>query len=227
MYWYEQNPAETFRITDEVVDVAYAISCRCLPVDHAHDLRQALHQILPWLAEEGGAGIHPLHGAESGNGWTRPENPGDLLYLSRRTRLTLRLPRHRIDEAGALTGRELEIAGHRLVVGANSVRPLSPITTIFARHVVIGAQADEQAFLAAVVQQLGEMGIRPKKMLCGMEKVIATPPGGLRTRSLMLADLTVEESVRLQQRGLGPERQLGCGLFIPHKGVDEVRGAEH
>ncbi len=226
MYWSEQNSAENYRITDDVVDVVFAISCRCLPVDHAHALRQALQEALPWLADDERAGIHPLHGAESGNGWMRPDNPDDLLYLSRRTKLTLRLPGHQVGDAGALSGRTIDIAGHPLAVGACTVRLLSPITTIFARHVVIGEEGDERAFLAETVKRLGGMDVRPKKILCGMEKIIATPDGGMRTRSLMLADLTVDESVRLQQRGLGPERQLGCGLFIPHKDVDEVRGAD-
>jgi len=39
----------------------------------------------------------------------------------------------------------------------------------------------------------------------------------------MIADLEVEESLRLQQKGLGPYRYLGCGLFIPHKGIDDIR----
>ncbi|MDA8420960.1 MAG: type I-MYXAN CRISPR-associated protein Cas6/Cmx6 [Pseudomonadota bacterium] len=226
MYWTEQTTSETYRITDDVVDVVFAISCRCLPVDHAQALREGLQRALPWLAAEEGAGIHPLHGAESGNGWMRPDNPDDLLYLSRRTKLVLRLPKQRVADAGVLSGREIEIMGNRLAVGASSIRPLSPITTIFSRYVVMGGPGDEQVFVADIVRQLGEMGIRPKKMLCGMEKAIATPQGGLRARSLMLADLSVDESVRLQQRGLGPERQLGCGLFIPHKDVDEVRGTE-
>jgi hypothetical protein len=59
-------------------------------------------------------------------------------------------------------------------------------------------------------------------MLCGIEHLIHTPSRPVRTRSLMLADLTVEESVRLQQSGLGPLRQLGCGLFLPHKGISEL-----
>jgi hypothetical protein len=42
----------------------------------------------------------------------------------------------------------------------------------------------------------------------------------------MLADLTAEESVRLQEQGLGPLRQMGCGIFIPHKGIDAVKKAE-
>jgi hypothetical protein len=42
----------------------------------------------------------------------------------------------------------------------------------------------------------------------------------------MVADLAPDESVLLQRRGLGPLRHMGCGIFIPHKGIDSVRGAE-
>jgi hypothetical protein len=38
----------------------------------------------------------------------------------------------------------------------------------------------------------------------------------------MLADLSTDESIRLQQQGLGPRRLMGCGIFIPHKGIDAV-----
>ena len=34
------------------------------------------------------------------------------------------------------------------------------------------------------------------------------------------------EPVRLQQHGLGPHRAMGCGIFIPHKGIDAVKQAE-
>ena len=226
MYWSDSQSDESVTIPDDVVDAVFAISCRCLPVDHAHALRQALLAALPWLAEEQEAGIHPIHGAESGNGWMRPDRPEDLLYLSRRTKLTLRLPKHRIEDVARLSGVTLDIAGHALVVAASTVRALSPITTIFARYVALDAGADEEAFLAAAMAQLHGLGIKPKKMLCGIEKSIATPDGNVRTRSLMVADLSMEESIRLQQHGLGPLRQLGCGLFIPHKDIDEVRRAQ-
>jgi CRISPR/Cas system CSM-associated protein Csm4 (group 5 of RAMP superfamily) len=39
----------------------------------------------------------------------------------------------------------------------------------------------------------------------------------------MLASLTPDESLRLQQHGLGPHRTMGCGIFIPHKGIDAVK----
>ena len=60
-------------------------------------------------------------------------------------------------------------------------------------------------------------------MLPGKITVIDTPDGPLATRSLMLADLSAEESLRLQQRGLGHGRYFGCGLFIPYKGIKAVK----
>jgi CRISPR-associated protein Cas6 len=106
------------------------------------------------------------------------------------------------------------------------LRPLSPISTIFSRYVVSAEQGeDENAFLARVLQELQSMGIKPKKMLCGIEKVLATPERPIRTRSLMIAELTAPESVKVQQLGLGPWRHLGCGLFLPHKDIKEVKQA--
>jgi len=43
----------------------------------------------------------------------------------------------------------------------------------------------------------------------------------------MLAELSLEESVRLQQRGLGSHRSMGCGIFLPHKGISAVKNMEN
>ncbi len=223
MYWQEAKENERYVVPDDIVDVVYSIDCRALPVDHAYALSLAIQQALPWFAEEKHAGLHTIHVAESGNGWMRPDRADALLYLSRRTKLTLRLPKHRLDDAGKLTGRTLDVGGNRLQVEKSVVRPLSPITTVFSRYIVTREGADEDGFLRDAMALFREMGVQPKKMLCGMEHVIATPDRLIRARSLMLADLTVEESVKLQQQGLGPERKLGCGLFIPHKDIREIK----
>ena len=224
MYWEADKQGEQrYVVPGDVVDVCYSIRCRALPVDHAHALHQALRGALPWLDDEALAGIHTIHVAESGNGWIRPENANDLLYLSRRTKLVLRVPRHRLQDAGSLSGRSLDVAGHPLEVGESSVRPLSSLTTLFSRYIVASDNDDENSFMQSALQQLQALGIRPKKMMCGLGRLIRTPDKIIHTRSLMLADMEVEDSVKLQQHGLGPWRQLGCGLFIPHKDISEVR----
>lgn len=222
MYWQEETkPNERPAVPDDVVDVVYSISCRCLPVDHAWALSRALDSVLPWLAQEPEAGMHAVYVPEAGNGWMRADAPGALMYPSRRARFLLRLPRARVSQALALAGRILDVGGYALEVQKASVRPLSAITTLLARYVLSEA-LDEPGFLAWAHAQLALLGVHPKKMLCGKERDITTPEGRRRARSLMLADLAVEESVRVQQHGLGPHRRLGCGLFLPHKGIREV-----
>ena len=66
------------------------------------------------------------------------------------------------------------------------------------------------------------MGIEVSKMICGKSGMIRTDEGNIFTRALMIADLQADESVRLQQHGIGDARLLGCGLFVPHKGIDAV-----
>lgn len=225
MFWQQTTQQHRYVVPDDVVDVAFSMTCRALPVDHAWALSEAVTQVLPWLVEDPRAGVHTIHVADSGNGWMRPQAPDDLLYPSRRTKLVLRVPRERIEDSRALSDRTLDVAGHELRVGSGAVRPLSEITTIFARYVVAEGDDSESAFLTAMHAELRRLGIEPKKMLCGIERALHTPQRRIRTRSLMLADLSVEESVRLQQGGLGPLRHRGCGLFIPHKGIRELHEA--
>ncbi|KPK71635.1 MAG: hypothetical protein AMJ84_05895 [Acidithiobacillales bacterium SM23_46] len=221
MYWQETSH-ETKAVRDDVIDVAFSIACRTLPVDHAWVLSRAVLEVLPWLAEEGGAGVHTIHVAESGNGWMRPEGGDALLYLSRRTRLTLRVPRRRLEDTRRLSGHRLDIDGHSLAVGEGAERALATNPAVFARYIVTEGAVDESAFLAQAHAALRAMGVSPRKMLCGIEHTIRTPDAALRTRSLMVADLSPEESVALQAEGLGPERTLGCGLFLPHKDIREI-----
>lgn len=206
----------------DIVDVVFAIACRSLPVDHAYALQQAIEDALPWFAQEPRAGLHTVHGAASGSGWMRPEGAGALLQLSHRAKLALRLPRHRLDDAAALLGRTLQVAGWPLRVEKMALRPLSRITTLFARCVVLDAP-DEAAFVSAATGELGALGIRAERMVCGRVTPVATPERTYQARSLMLAGLTLGQSLLLQQSGLGAGRKLGCGLFIPHKDIADLR----
>lgn len=224
MQWEEDVEDSEIQVSDDIVDLAFALNSGALPVDHAYALSSAVKEVLPWLEseEEEGAGLHLIHGAGTGNGWQRPESADDVIYISRRTRLTLRLPRHRIDDARALTGAVLDINGHELRIGKSDVRLLSTLTTIYARYIVADERQDEEAFIQDVVEQLRARGFRIKKALCGRVNRFSLPDGQLFTRSLMLADISVEDSIRLQQEGLGPMRSMGCGLFIPHKSINHL-----
>ena len=198
MFWTEDNEAvEEFSVPDDVLDVAFTIKCRTLPVDHAWSLSSRLLEVLPWLEEEEQAGVHLIHGAASGNGWYRPEEtPNALLHLSRRARLRLRLPRHRLDDACELSGKTLDIGGHALRVGASEVHRLNALPTLFSRYVITREAVDEEEFLQQALERLEKLGIDCRKLLCGITHTFAFPDGPVFTRSLMVADLKPEHSDR-------------------------------
>jgi CRISPR-associated protein Cas6 len=219
MFWQEEEDEERFVVPDNVLDLLFKIKCPTLPIDHAWALSQAIQQALPWFADEPKAGLHLIYGADSGNGWERPSGNDQLLYLSRRTPLILRLPNSRIEDAGVLTGQSLDIDGHNLEIGKSHTRLLGMTTTLYCRHLIADENQSEDAFLQNSVDQLRALKLRFKKILCGKGEQFATPDGPLTTKSLMVAGLTLDDAVTLQEEGLGPQRTRGFGLFNPHKTV--------
>ncbi|MES9991151.1 MAG: type I-MYXAN CRISPR-associated protein Cas6/Cmx6 [Candidatus Thiodiazotropha sp.] len=219
IHWQEDEDEEQFVVPENVVDLIFKINCSSLPVDHAWSLSEAIHNELPWFTEETQAGLHLVYGAESGNGWERPSDGGDTLYLSRRTPLILRLPKERVDDAEALSGKILDIEGNKMEVGAAHSRFLAMTNTLYCRHLVCEAKQSEEAFLQSAVESLQDLNLRFKKVLCGKGGGFASPDAVISTRSLMVAGLSLDDAVTLQEYGLGPLRNRGFGLFVAHKTV--------
>ena len=224
MRWADASSPDVAAGDAGAVDVAFRLSGTWLPADHAGALRSAVVNVLPWLEDDPAAGIHSIHGAASGNGWERPGGePGDMLMLSRRTRLVLRVPIGRAGETAALGGRRLDIGGCELATGARQMRALRPAGTVFARYVVDEEGADEERFVERVASELEGRSVTARKLLCGRSHRIESAGKAYLARSLLIADLRPEESLAVQCRGLGPGRLLGCGLFVPHKDIGPVR----
>lgn len=202
------------RVTDDevgVVDVVFGVGGKSLPGEHAYALWQATALWLPWLGVEPEAGIHRLRTAPTGYG---------VALLANRAKLTLRVPQRRLPDALTLAGRTLEVAGSPLAVGTGAARPLRPWATLHAEHVAAGA-GGEAGFQDEVAQWLRARGIgcafitgRRRQVMAGEREVIGF--------SVVLHGLTAEASLRVQCEGMGADRALGCGIFIPHKSIAAV-----
>ncbi|MDH5731631.1 MAG: type I-MYXAN CRISPR-associated protein Cas6/Cmx6, partial [Gammaproteobacteria bacterium] len=170
-------------------------------------------------------GAYVVLAAEEGNGWIGSDDPDEIIYLPRRTKIIIRVHSDQKDEVKQLSGQVLRLKEHEIEIGDSSERLFSTLTTIYARHVVSDCE-DESEFLVETGHALKAMNVRAKKLLCGKLRCIRTPQGELKTRSLMLADLDIEDAIKLQQDGLGAYRELGCGVFVPHKSIKKVGGDE-
>ncbi len=200
LYWQEVDEAEPQYRSKSIVDMAFRIDCSHLPVGHAYSLLTSLESFLPWFSTAENTGIHAIHGAESGNGWQRPEgHGGGVIHPSRRVRLILRIPRDRISQCTGLSGQTLTVADAE-----------------------VSEDEKEQRFLDRIDEELTELNVSVPKRLPGRLSKINTPRGELLARSLMLADIPAADSIRIQETGLGKARTLGCGLFVPHKSISAV-----
>jgi CRISPR-associated protein Cas6 len=192
-------------------DLRFALHGERLPADHGQALAEAVTEQLPWLAEERAAGIHAVRGASMG---------GDLLGISRRARLVLRLPRTRLDDALALAGRSLRLGGETLRVGPGKPWPLTSSDTVYARLVIAGP-AEEQPFAEALGALLRACGAACEVVL-GKPRALATRAGVRHGFSVLLHGMTPDASLRLQERGLGELRLQGCGIVVPYKSIAAV-----
>jgi len=193
------------------VDLIFSIRGTSIPRDHGFALWRELRTCLPWLDAEDFAGIHAIRGA--------PAND-EMLLLTQRTKLVLRLPRARVADAQSLQGRQLDLGGYVLQIGASRQRPLLAFATLYSQLVCTGSD-DELEFHRDIAAQLGQLDVACK-FICGKQRALRAEQTELRGYSLMLHDLALEQSTFLQQVGLGEHRKLGCGIFVPHKSIAAV-----
>ena len=207
-----------------VIDLAFTIEGDCLPQAYALPLYEALSAELPWLAGEPLVGVHAIRAPLTTQGWV----------LSRRARLTLRLPAIRESAARELSGRCLRLGERELRVGVASVKSISAFGTLRAGLVIgdleaassdqsgenaaAGELANEELFMAHIDRLLGAMGVEAE-LICGKPGAIDVGGRLVPGFALALHELSPSASVLLQARGLGAARHLGCGLFLPHKAI--------
>ena len=231
-FWEEDFETAADMVSDEIVDLTFRIECKALAIDHGWALSRSILKLLPWIADEPNTALHQILVAESGNGWLAPDSGDEITYPSRRTRLTIRLPNKRV----AATTTTLNDTKITLDTGAiesvitlrkPALKPLSKISTIYSRFAIFHPEESENQFLGRIKSELNERGINPKKMLCGRKNIIkgegvSSINGEIVTHSLMLAELSFAESLALQKRGLNEGKDFGCGIFLPHKGIEDL-----
>lgn len=212
MYSPEWEAIKDFDYTPSMADAQFDLEGLEIPADHGFALYKELLRCLPWLAGTPEVGVHPVHGAPSG----RNEN----LVINRRVKLLLRLPVERLEDARALVGQVIDPGAGPLKIGALKQRQMTPFQTLYSHFAVMGTE-DEAEFLDRAKAELAAKDIHCG-LICGKKRRMATPEGIVWGYSLMLHDVTLLQSLKIQEEGLGLHRGYGCGIFIPHKSIKEV-----
>ena len=209
--WLEDKDVGSEVENAAVTDIQFEIQGNRLPKDHSYALFLELSRLLPWLATEEMVGIHAIHGSDIGQG---------ELILNRRAKLVVRVPKTRSSDLMALTGGCIRIGENDLTIGKGKARSLSLHIPLYAHCVTTGSD-EEVAFAKDVIRLLDEMRVSCR-FICGRRQIITTATGKASGYSLMLHDLPLEQAIMVQEVGLGSNRTIGCGIFIPHKSINAL-----
>jgi CRISPR-associated endonuclease/helicase Cas3 len=203
-----------------VTDLSFVLVGTTIPLDHGYSLFSALCRVVPELHGAVGVGVHPIRGQQTAPG---------VLSLTRWSRLKIRLPAEQIAPYIAVAGKELDLDGHRVRVGIPQVESLIAAPNLAARLVTFKHALLPEIFEADVRRELDRMGIAGKPalvpatnpMFAGqpLRRVLRIKDKRVVGYALRVMGLTVQESMRLQEEGLGGRRRMGCGVFVPMKEV--------
>jgi CRISPR-associated protein Cas6 len=211
------------------IDLIFPANGSAIPRDHGYALYGAISRIVPAVHQSKEVGIFPIRGTSAGDG---------TLLLNERSSVRLRLPAERLPALLPLAGKALELDGHRLRLGVPHVAALIPAPALSCSFVlikladkgspIVGGIVTPDAFLAAARRKLIEMNIQAEP---GLHKIRTGPRADQARRRVMrvkdqthvgfamiVQGLTAEESIKLQEEGLGGRRLMGCGLFLPVRG---------
>ena len=191
------------------IDVRFLIYPRGKPIpeDHGFSIYSAISRILPELHQMKDYGILPICGIQIGNG---------TIALTENSRLTIRIDSERIGEILPLAGKSIGLGQTFLQIGVPTVHPLIPSKSLRCRLATIKGFMERDEFIKAVRRQLDTLEISssvtieartPRTLLIHDKRVVGF--------ELFLYDLNAEESIQVQENGIGGRRKMGCGLFLP------------
>ncbi len=211
--WQEEEEKKPIADSSDMAELSFSVDCKELPYDHAYELSSEILKLVPEIKNDNRNAIQTLHGPMSGNGWVRPDS--ENIPLSKRAKLIMRINKNQINDIKDIEGKEIRLFGNTLKIGSSKVKNFLVVKDLFCRFVMSDHKTSEEDFLNI-------LNINIRKALCGRSMVISFGKKTLYTRSLMIADLSKEESLKLQEEGVGDKKLYGCGIFLPHKSIDAV-----
>lgn len=179
-----------------------------IPADHGYLLYSALSRILPAIHSENGVGVLPITGRQIGD---------RLLMLMPWSDLGLRTRENHISQVIPLAGKRINLAGRTLGIGVPTVHALEPRTALRSRLVTIKGFMDPEEFKAATRRQLDALEVSPEVTLTlGKRRTLRIKDKEVVGHEVLLEGLSAQESIAVQESGLGGRRHMGCGVFVPY-----------
>jgi CRISPR-associated endonuclease/helicase Cas3 len=188
------------------VDIAFRVSAQGhVPLEHGYLLFATLSHHDRQFHEASWLAVHPLAGQSLGTTLTlRPGTPA----------LRLRVPPEKIPAVAPLTGKTLELAGTKILIGVSQLYMLRPSVQLVSRIVTIKGYTEPGPFEERVKKELDSRRIKATVEV-GRRRIVTVAGDKVVGFALRLSGLKEEDSLAIQYAGLGGRQRFGCGVFSP------------
>ena len=184
-------------------DFVFPIQGKTLPVDHGFVLYSAICKEIPHFHQSSNVGLGLIRGRYIGNG---------ILDISPFSRLKFRFPPTECGKFLGLADKSLSISGHMIQVGNPHILGLKPSVALHSHIVTTKNGNDEIRFREEIRKQLTALQIDGQAFV-GERRTMNVHGKQIVGFSLTVTALNAEESICLQEVGLGGRRKMGCGFF--------------
>ncbi|MHC5729120.1 MAG: type I-MYXAN CRISPR-associated protein Cas6/Cmx6 [Nostoc sp.] len=203
--------------SEEYVDLTFKLRGAPISLDNGYVIYSALSSICRSLHELKSIGIHPIAGIPTRN---------NLLELTAQSRLKIRIYHQQIPLIYPyLAGQAFHIGQNFYQLDIPDYKPLISSESVYSRLVVIKGFQDSTNFIEAVQRQVDNLGIQGKIEL--LTRQDGTPQRRqltinkegkqfkVRGFGVKISELNPEDSLTLQEQGIGGKRKMMCGIFVP------------
>lgn len=190
------------------LDLEFPVSSASgIKVDHGYHLYAGLSRTLVTVHSENGIAVHPIRGTQFGN---------RMLQLMPWSSVKIRSPQEKIADLIALSGKSIDVGDHKVRLGVPQLHALEPAAVLRSRLVTIKGFQDAATFVEAVRRQLNALEVSEQAILTvGKRRTIRIREKEVVGFEVILEGLTAEESIAVQETGIGGRRHMGCGVFVP------------
>jgi CRISPR-associated protein Cas6 len=211
----------------KIINLVFPVKGTTLYADHNHRLLGSLSEKIPELHNLEGLAINTISGI--------PDKQGKIVLTSS-SRLYLRLPVEAIALVYPLVGQTLTIGENQIQLGNPELQTLQGCESLKARLVTIKGYTEPMSFLEAANRQLQALEIEanigipandegePKRLTLKINKPEQKRSYTIVGFSVVVSNLSEQDSIKLQVNGLGGKRRLGCGVFYPNIKVNHFQG---
>lgn len=188
-----------------IIELKFPFTGKTLPTDQGYAMYGAIARVVPEVHAAAWFALETLPGIARGDGTTQLDPEG---------KLRMRLPQEHVALLLKLAGKQLQLNGQAIRLGAPQINLLQPSSALYARIVTIKGYTEPEAFTDAVCRKLNELSLRGEVVI-GPRRVLKVGTHTIVGFGLALHELSDDASIQLQEQGLGGRRKMGGGYFNP------------